>query len=280
MKCRGKINVKGKGSMITYFLHKKKGEDDVLPHQGSKTTAASSDDYELVEEPDEIVTAADCDRLQQKRKSLCRQHHIFSSLNNNPSTISMTSDDSIDLIDPNGPLDFQTSDRANLLENNKNGSCCGINSIVSPENHGKILRNDFRPNLPLHCNKLMDSIESLQKLLKNDISLSDLTAKNNNKISLESNDGSIISSRVVNNLANDIAKMNGDEDESVTSPLLSSSNENYCLESMEKDFIKNTKFTLPRPLKVSKSLYPIAREQYSIARITNSKSMCAISTHH
>lgn len=285
MKCRGKINVKGKGSMVTYFLHKKKDDEDGLPHQGSRTTAASSDDVaELVDEVEESVPnppADDSDRLTQKRKSLCRQHHIFSSLNNNPSTMSMNSDDSLDAIDPDGPFDLLSHDKINLISDEK--ITMPANTVVTAEGHTRILRNEFKPNLPLNCNPLMDSIESLQKLLKNDISLSDITGRNAvNKFSLDSADASTISSRVVNNLANDIAKMNGDEDESVTSPLLSSCADNFTVELRDKDVVKSngSKFTYPKSLKISKSLYPIAKEPYSIARISNSKSMCVISTQN
>lgn len=285
MKCRGKINVKGKGSMVTYFLHKKKGDDNGLPHQGSRTTAASSDDaadiVDEMEEPLPNPPADDSDRLTQKRKSLCRQHHIFSSLNNNPSTISMTSDDSLDEVDPNGPFDLQSSDRINLIADGKSNA--SQNTIIAADGYSKMVRNEFKPNLPLNCNPLMDSIESLQKLLKNDISLSDITGRNViTKFTIDTADACAKTSRVVNNLANDIARMNGDEDESVTSPLLSSCIENFNVESMEKEMTScnGSQFAYQRSLKISKSLYPIAKEPYSITRIPNSKSMCAISTQN
>lgn len=267
--------------MVTYFLQKKKSDDDGLQHQASKTTAASSD-CEIVEEEEvELPTNADSERLTQKRKSLCRQHHIFSSLNNTEGAISLDSDDSDNLIDPNGPLDFQTSEKLNLISDNTKPNVIS-NHIVCPEIHGKNLRHDIKQNLSLNCNPLMDSIESLQKLLKNDVSLSELTSKNliSNKISLESNESMGMSSRVVNNLASDISKMNVEEDESITSPLLPSPADNYSLEPMEKESNKCSKFTCRKPLKLSKSFYLITKKQYNSPKIPNSKSMCVISMHN
>lgn len=261
--------------MVTYFLQKSKHDDDGLQHQASKTTAASSD-CELVEEA-EMPTNADSERLTQKRKSLCRQHHIFSSLNNTEGRMSLDSDDSDNLVDPNGPLDFQASDKQNLIFDSK--SNLAGNHVVCPEIHGRTIRNDLKQNLSLNCKPLMDSIESLQKLLKNDISLSELTNKNlmSNKISLESSDSMGLSSRVVNNLAIDISKMNGEEDESITSPLLPSPAESYRLETMDKEANRSHKFGCRKPLKLSKSFYLINKKQYNGSKIPNSKSMCAIS---
>lgn len=268
MQCRGKIDVKGKGSMTTYLLQK--NDDNVLPHQGSQATAASSDDVaEIVDETVEPIvmksTVNDGDRLTQKRKSLCRQHRLFSSLNNDSSIISSASGDSLDDFDPSGSYDLLASDKTSLITEK---------------------RGPLKPNIavPLTCNPLMDSIESLQKLLKNDISLSDITNRNValHKFSIDSIDNTTISSRVVNNLASDIAKMNGEEDESVTSPLLSSCVETFSvtLENDKPSLDNNNDTFLRKSLKISKSLYPIANEPYRISKMPNSKSMCVISTHN
>lgn len=280
MKCRGKINVKGKGSMVTYFLHKKNDDEEGLPHQISQistATAAGSEDYDPPEDLDNMN--AESARLTQKRKSLCRQHHIFSSLNNNKSNVSINSDDSTDTVDPNGPLDFQPTEKTNLISDSRKNITGS--SVISPESNSKILRNDFRPIIPLHCNTLMDSIESLQKLLKNDMTFSDITGKNPNKISMESNDTmNCISSRVMNNLANDISKMNGDDDESVTSPLLSNAAECDNSDAIQSDSEQNDTGATSNLLKISKSWYPMGREPFSVAKMSASKSMCAISTRN
>lgn len=263
--------------MVTYFLHKGKGDEEGLPHQSSKATAASSEDYDTPEDFDNMNL--DSARLTQKRKSLCRQHHIFSSLNNNQSNVSINSDDSSETVDPNGPQDFQPSEKTNLISDNRQNTTGS--SVVSPESHSKILRNDFRPIIPLHCNTLMDSIESLQKLLKNDMSLSDITAKNPNKISMESNDNmNCISNRVMNNLANDISRMNGDDDESATSPLLSNAAECDNSDALQTDLRRHDAGAANNLLKISKSWYPMAREQRSGVKLSTSKSMCAISTQN
>lgn len=187
LKCRGKINVKGKGSMITYILQRKNvggdggGEDDdcggvcdTLTHQDSKMTGAS-EDYSSVHEIDDQIDA-DGDRLTQKRKSLCRQHNIFSSLTNK-SVASERSlgvgGGSLDLTD-----DMMPHERTKLLQNNHSQSnslpTTNAPNVISPERQHK----GFKSNLPSHCYAtLKDSIESLEKLLKNDLNLSDINAQ-------------------------------------------------------------------------------------------------------
>lgn len=266
--------------MITYFLHKKNDDEEGLPHQISqisKASAAGSEDFDPPEDLDNMN--AESARLTQKRKSLCRQHHIFSSLNNNQSNVSINSDDSTETVDPNVPLDFQPTEKTNLLSDSRQNTTGS--SVISPESHSKILRNDFRPIIPLHCNTLMDSIESLQKLLKNDMTFSDITGKNPNKISMESNDTmNCISSRVMNNLANDISKMNGDDDDSATSPLLSNAAECDNSDAIQSDSEQNDTGVTSNLLKISKSWYPMGRESSTVAKMSTSKSMCAISTQN
>lgn len=167
LKCRGKINVKGKGSMITYILQRKNtSDDDALTHQDSRMTA-TSEDYEIHELDDQV--SPDCDRLTQKRKSLCRQHNIFSSLTNKSLASEHSMGGSLDLTD-----DVMPTERTKLLDNsNQSHSSPPTNSVVSPDTYLK----GFKPNLPSHCTPLMDSIESLEKLLKNDLNLSDISTQ-------------------------------------------------------------------------------------------------------
>lgn len=169
LKCRGKINVKGKGSMITYILQRKSTSDgDTLTHQDSKLTT-TSEEY-VVHEIDDPVNV-DSDRLTQKRKSLCRQHNIFSSLTNK----SLVSDHSmgggsLDLTD-----DAMPTERTKLLDGSNQSNTSPPTNVVSPDAYLK----GFKPNLPSHCTTLMDSIESLEKLLKNDLNLSDISTQKN-----------------------------------------------------------------------------------------------------
>lgn len=190
LKCRGKINVKGKGSMITYILQRKNVNDDgedALTHQDSKLTAAS-EDYVVHEIDADQINAEDDDdsgggdddgvgvgggdRLTQKRKSLCRQHNIFSSLTNK----SLLSDRSMG----GGSLDLTDdaiiipTERTKLLDNNNQSNTLPAN-VTSPDStHLK----GFKSNLPSHCcATLKDSIESLEKLLKNDLNFSDINTQ-------------------------------------------------------------------------------------------------------
>lgn len=167
LKCRGKINVKGKGSMITYILQRRPhSNDDTLTHQDSRITS-TSDDYELHDINDQVD--ADCDRLTQKRKSLCRQHNIFSSLTNKSLASEHSMGGSLDLTDDTIP-----TEHTKLLDkNNQSNLSPPPNNIVSPDTYLK----GFKPNLPSHCTTLMDSIESLEKLLKNDLNLSDISTQ-------------------------------------------------------------------------------------------------------
>lgn len=185
LKCRGKINVKGKGSMITYILQRKNACDDgedALTHQDSKMTA-TSEDYVVHEIDADQINADDDgggsgaggDRLTQKRKSLCRQHNIFSSLTNK----SLASDRSMG----GGSLDLTDdaiipTERTKLLDNNNQSNSLPatiIPNVMSPDStHLK----GFKSNLPSHCcATLKDSIESLEKLLKNDLNLSDINTQ-------------------------------------------------------------------------------------------------------
>lgn len=180
LKCRGKINVKGKGSMITYILQRKNACDDgedALTHQDSKITAAS-EDY-VVHEIDADDGDADDgggDRLTQKRKSLCRQHNIFSSL----TTKSLASDRSMG----GGSLDLtddaiiMPSERTKLLDNNNQSNTLPATVLPNVTSPDSMHLKGFKSNLPSHCcATLKDSIESLEKLLKNDLNLSDINTQ-------------------------------------------------------------------------------------------------------
>lgn len=298
LKCRGKINVKGKGSMITYILQRKNAsDDDQLTHQSSKVTAAS-EDYEVSEIDDEMN--ADSARLTQKRKSLCRQHNIFSSLTNKSLASEHSMGGSLDL-----PDDAVANERTKLLDNNNQSNHSSVNNVVSPDAYLK----GFKPNLPAHCTSaLMDSIESLEKLLKNDLNLSDLgtTKVAITKQSIDNSDtiNSLCSSNdtgpnqtsiesVVNkfscngdgiqlasNAENEETKLVNDE----TKSQLSSLSETIASEDgLINTIRKKIRFQDVGLMKMSKSWYPLVsktEQPNQKTKLPNSKSLHFIPTHN
>lgn len=300
LKCRGKINVKGKGSMITYILQRKNAPDDeMLTHQNSKVTAASGD-YEVHELDDDQI-CADSERLTQKRKSLCRQHNIFSSLTNKSIVSESSMGGSLDISD-----DVMANEKTKLLENNNQSSSSPANNVISPDTYLK----GFKPTLPSHCNTFMDSIESLEKLLKNDLTLSDISATKPQiiqptitKLSTESSDTtqSTCSSDANrmrtsperqtsrSNCNSDGAKMMPDKDECAkqSSPPLPppqpSSKATTSDDTFIKSFKKKIRFRDVGLMKLSKSWYPLVNksdQSNQKAKIPNSKSLHLISTHN
>lgn len=297
MKCRGKINVKGKGSMVTYFLQPKTADDDPLPHQSSKITATSSEDCDLSEDLDQLHS--DSTQLTQKRKSLCRQHNIFSSLTNksitsHPSEHSMGG--SFDLNDEFTMLNEKTK----LLNDDSHHMSSGtIQAIQGMDYYPKSIKHDFKPNLPQHCTILKDSIESLEKLLKNDYSLSDLgTAKCHNattaKVCIENTDISSpinpklftaaqtihyanknkLNGKSINTASNCNANSN---ETSVAAP--TSAAPPTTDDQLKKTIKRTINFGDRSLMKLSKSFYPLSKEQVTI-KLPNSKSMCVISSQN
>lgn len=299
MKCRGKINVKGKGSMITYFLQKPTAvdcTDDVLTHQTSKMTAASSEDYELCDDDAVDDMNSDSARLTQKRKSLCRQHNIFSSLTNKSIASNVSEHTMGGSFDANDDI-LVPNEKTKLL------SQCGSQAststaggiVLSPEVYPK--KCDFKPNLPQHCVTLKDSIESLEKFLKNDFSLSDLSTTKviSNKVSAENGEATIplamnpLSPKVFitaqpNHMSNINTKTNG-------IPLTTNAAHNHSptpatnssvkMDDQIKQTIKRTiNFGDRSLMKISKSLYPMTKERIDTFKIPNSKSMCVISSQN
>lgn len=284
LKCRGKVNVRGKGNMITYFLQRPNAtdDDDMLTHQSSKMTAMSSEDYE----PCEIdgIMMADSARLTQKRKSLCRQHNIFSSLTNKSVASEQSMNDSIE----NSDESVIANEKTKLID----GQSSGNFNVISPETFP---RSIFKP---IKSSVLKDSIESLEKLLKNDFSLSDIgspkiltTQPSITEHSVDSDE----SSETNHNLPDKIVPNNN-----------SNSNKSKCIENEwnaitmtttgngdlvtasksnnadDKGLIKTIKEKIKfrdngRFMKLSKSLYPINQTSHS-AKMPNSKSLHLISS--
>lgn len=249
MVCRGQVDVKGKGTMTTYFL-KGRGSaglervspntikrslsirtiNEVEPNDGAEEeeeehqkepeemgTDGASEEQRLIQEdtvnnnvadetkakdleaatppPTETkVTVSDCDPVTAKRrKSMCRQNDIvpnffsvslspgLSPVNGTPGHYSLISsppefpalehphkklrniDSSPQLIAPNAECSMTFS-----------GSSATTNNPLSVV---KTALGRHGPQLD-GSSHLKDSIESLEKLLKNDISLSDLTCVN------------------------------------------------------------------------------------------------------
>lgn len=287
LKCRGKINVKGKGSMITYFLQKKlngnddENENELLTHQTSKVTATSS--IEMCGGDcgiDEVMeSSSDNARLTQKRKSLCRQHNIFSSLTNKSIT-SHTPDQSFggsfDMADDSMIL---INERTRLMHDSDTHT--SNDTIISADTHlARSLKCEFKPNLPHFSVNLKDSIESLEKLLKNDCSLADLGSSKASKGAAEGNDSSGKSPLCTRSCAGNqnisIKRSNG------TKP----SRDNVCggattANGSTKKAIKSAMgFGCRSPMKLSKSLYPLAKEQLDTIKMPNSKSMFVVSTQN
>lgn len=314
LKCRGKINVKGKGSMITYILQRKNACDDgedALTHQDSKVTA-TSEDYAVHEIDDQVNV--DGDRLTQKRKSLCRQHNIFSSLTNK----SLVSDrsmggGSLDLID-----DAMPTERTKLLDNNNQSNSLPATitaNVVSPDTH---LRG-FKSNLPSHCcASLKDSIESLEKLLKNDLNLSDINTQKIQsahtqyavaKLSTESSDTANSMCSSSNDMVyqnqieandNNVNKLfNAKSDGIKLMPNNSRKDEDCCLkyetstqfakstepsdDGLIKSIKKKIRFRDVGLMKLSKSWHPLVNKtepSMQRSQLSNSKSLHLISTQN
>ncbi|XP_055297190.1 adenylate cyclase type 6 isoform X2 [Sitodiplosis mosellana] len=298
LKCRGKINVKGKGSMITYILQRKNAPDDEqLTHQSSKVTA-TSEDYEVYEVDDQINEESA--RLTQKRKSLCRQHNIFSSLTNKSLASEHSMGGSLDL-----PDDAMINERTKLLDNNNQSNSSPAN-VISPDTYLK----GFRP-LPQAI--LKDSIESLEKLLKNDINLSDISTTKTQittqqqhqqaitKISIESSDTATsicsndsIQTQTANEHFVNRTNCNGDGINSMPSTTIKDECEKMpspmppketasSEDGLIKNITKKIRFRDGSLMKLSKSWYPVGTKSDQTnqkTKIPNSKSLHLISTHN
>lgn len=286
MKCRGKINVKGKGSMITYFLQRPSAtdDDDMLTHQSSKVTAMSSEDYELCEI--DGTMNADSERLTQKRKSLCRQHNIFSSFTNKSVTSEQSMNDSIEYSDDS----VIANEKSKLIDGQP--STNNNFNVISPETYP---RSVFKP---IKSSVLKDSIESLEKWLKNDFCLSDIntpkilttqssitersvdsddsietnhnlpdkTVPNNNSISNKS--------KCIKNDCNSMTMATTGNGNLVTASNSNGADDNGLIKTIKKKikFHDNGRF-----MKLSKSLYPIHQTSHN-AKMPNSKSLHHISS--
>lgn len=272
------------GSMITYFLQRPSAtdDDDMLTHQSSKMTAMSSEDYELCEFDDTMN--ADSARLTQKRKSLCRQHNIFSSLTNKSVASEQSMNDSIEYSDET----VIANEKTKLIDSQPSSNF----NVISPETFP---RSIFKP---IKSSALKDSIESLEKLLKNDFSLSDIgspkiltTQPSITERSVDSDDSSETNhnlpdktvpnnnsnsnkSKCIENDGNSMTMTATGNGDLVTASKSNNANDNGLIKTIKKkiNFPDNGRF-----MKLSKSLYPINQTSHS-AKMPNSKSLHLISS--
>lgn len=176
MRCRGTINVKGKGSMVTYFLNPQDEQGSPLINEipsdnNSNVQGCQPDQTDDVQE----IVDKENQCLTQKRKSLCRQQNIFFGTSNNSDSISFSQ--STENIDKN--LNSTAEDGKCNFEKPSRQACEVTMENFNPDSFFKTQLTEIKhQSLPLCKATLMDSIESLEKFLKNDLSLSDL----NNRI--------------------------------------------------------------------------------------------------
>lgn len=226
MVCRGQVDVKGKGTMTTYFLKGRGsagtvGAGGVSPNLMKRSlsirTINEVDPNECTEEeevnnevslednlPDEgpsgeedaliprtetKVTVSDCDAVTAKRrKSMCRQNDIvpsFFSVSLSPGLSPVNGDPSSTALicPPPRAQEFPALEHPHKRLRNIDSSPQLI-ATNEPTSSTTSVHSVMKAALGRHCpqldasSNLKDSIESLEKLLKNDISLSDLTCLN------------------------------------------------------------------------------------------------------
>lgn len=257
--------------MITYFLKRKQhtfDEEDALTHQSSRVTQASEDfDMDDLDDQRNMDTA----RLQEKRKSLCRQHHIFSSLTAKSVASEQSIIDSIEFSDDTAI----PSEKTRLLDKSHSKSST---TPMSPE-----AKSIAKTNIPAHCAPLMDSIESLEKMLKNDYSLSDMNSTKahtmqSGLIKLSTESGETLMSNGSTDTNQRLLESISSEERSETDDKIDENGElgrsTTSDQSLLKTITSKFRFRNGSLMKMSKSLYPFNREQTNgDAKIPNSKSL-------
>lgn len=201
--CRGTINVKGKGSMVTYFLNVDNNQpkaplltdtsicstDKIVGAASNadlkslgKSRSKGSFDFEKFER--RAGSFIRKKSLALKRKSLCRQHHIFSSSNNLTSPpieqvvekphISNVVDQpqSVPVVSTTTSVTASTTNTVSDSRPMKNKL---TPSDTLPKTHKTMVEN--RKIKSMWKGHLVESIDSLEKFLKNDISLSDFNGQ-------------------------------------------------------------------------------------------------------
>ncbi|KAH8260653.1 hypothetical protein KR038_011220 [Drosophila bunnanda] len=218
--CRGSVDVKGKGSMITYFLKGKKpievkeelAKAEVEPPKTltlSKEPEKPASDAEKQQDPvkedpseheDDLLPSPDIDlnsNMQnltaQRRKSLCRQHNISSSFGTTVSsstgiTPSISNSSSVVTIGALPAILRGGNPASNPTATDNCSECGGASkSLATPTAPPRTLVADLKDEIARDEKiGLKDSIENLEILLKNNISLSDLSNKQQQNLRGES----------------------------------------------------------------------------------------------
>jgi len=207
--CRGSVDVKGKGSMITYFLKGKKPievkedmaqaeieppktltlvtEPDKLTTDKEKQLEQANEDS--LEQEDDLLPSPDIDMnsnmqnlTAQRRKSLCRQHNISSSFGTTVSSstgITPSISNSSSVVTIGALPTILRSGNPNPTTTDSCSECGGASkSLATPTAPPRTLVADLKDEIARDEKiGLKDSIENLEILLKNNISLSDLSNK-------------------------------------------------------------------------------------------------------
>ncbi|XP_061396880.1 adenylate cyclase type 5, partial [Musca vetustissima] len=208
--CRGSVNVKGKGSMITYFLNGKSTEEKQsepivngtisppkdIPLESTNTTAAATTTNEgnsiinsNFTESEDLSPDVDLNSnmnslTAQRRKSLCRQHNISSSFGTTVSSATsvtpcISSSSSVVTI---GALPAFSKNNSSSIDNTSEACSAISKTNFLPRSPLEELKGETESDKGTHIN----SIENLEMLLKNNISLSDLN--NKQQLNLRTND--------------------------------------------------------------------------------------------
>lgn len=196
--CRGSINVKGKGSMVTYFLNGTPDDNfqrnvDVvapLPEPIQTIDHNLNSQYEnsnLIEKEKEQHIERDKDREKEqqnllyakRKKSLCRQDDIVLSIGSGSFSNSVSpSPSNTSNINQQVIVDSTNNNNTNNTNNNNNNNIIvKLPMVTAVKLHQP---SDLRNCCAMKYtekNTLKDSIENLERLLKNDMNLSDLNTK-------------------------------------------------------------------------------------------------------
>lgn len=270
MRCRGTINVKGKGSMVTYFLNPQDEQGSPLinevPSDNNSNVQGSQPDQ--TDEVQDIVDK-DIQCLTQKRKSLCRQQNIFFGTSNNSDSISFTQ--STENISKS--CNSTAEDSKCNYEKPLHQMCEMTMENFNPDCFFKTQLTDIKhQSLPLCKATLMDSIESLEKFLKNDLSLSDLNGRIMSPPKLHHESVDITSKsnpKQQFNYKRLKASLKNSEQSKSTEMLCKQPSESKNFGEQLKESIKiNTK----NVLKLSQSMYPMNGNQNKI-KMPSSKSL-------
>ncbi|CAD7082581.1 unnamed protein product [Hermetia illucens] len=290
LSCRGSVNVKGKGTMVTYFLKGKLPEPPQKPsHQNTPTSAPPSKNFlqnqqstnsEDVSQDLDINSNAS-NPTAQRRKSLCRQHNISSSFGttfsacmtpslSNSSSLHTSSCQTVPSVKAQSGFDHESSEfssaskkpTTDTMSKSFPGNVCPKNPLT-----------EIKQSLANERCGLKDSIENLEILLKNDISLSDLT--NKQQITLRQNEIKHYEIKHVKLELNTNSNTQfynhvGSKSKSIET-ILNDSDKEECTVTLLKENLKS-------PIKNSQSMCPIRMSTKSRGSIPNSRSLNLIST--